>query len=46
MEGARDVEDTIRKPIKSNNLGEKRLTETEPQTREHAWDGPRPLVYM
>lgn len=46
MEGDREVEDTIRKPTKSNNLGEKWFTETESQTREHAWDGPMPLAHM
>lgn len=43
---SREVEETIRKPAKSNNLGKKWLTETEPQTREHVWNGPMPLVHM
>jgi hypothetical protein len=38
IEGDRGVEDTTRKPTDSTNLGPQGLTETEPTTREHAWD--------
>ena len=45
-EGAREVKDTTRKPIESTNLGLEGLNETEPTTREHAWDESRPFTYI
>jgi hypothetical protein len=38
IEGARGIKDTTRKPAESTHLGPWGLTETEPPSREHAWD--------
>ena len=35
------VKDTIRRPKESTNLGPRKLTETEPPTKEHAMSGPK-----
>lgn len=41
-EGAGGVEDT-RRLTELTNLGPQRLTETEPLSKEYAWDRPSPL---
>jgi hypothetical protein len=46
IEVAREVKDITRKPAKSTNLGTYGLADTEPPTRKHAWNGPRPSTCM
>jgi hypothetical protein len=40
------VKDTTRRPTESTNLSPGGLTETEPPTKEHAGDGPRPPTHF
>jgi hypothetical protein len=46
VEGTREVKDTTRKSTESINLDPQGITESEPPTREHIWNGTRPSTHI
>lgn len=46
LEGPKEARDSTGGPTESTNMDPWRLPETKPPTKEQAWVGPRPPVYV